>query len=147
SLSGRASTLFFIRENGETGAQSNPGTMGGLVARLASDILGRRANAHSFRHAKVFYLLEVRGLTPHHVMTYMGHSNIQQTLDYSHTGIEEQRSAFNQPPASPSGEATPALAPVPEGRIDAAVGALTAAYESGSLSAVAFAAAVTALTK
>lgn len=110
--------------------------------------LGRDVNAYYFRHAKAFYLLEVRRIDVHQAKEYLGHSNIQQTLEYSHSGVEEQKAAFkngNGGPA-PAPKAEPAPSPAPSGKLDAAVAALTAAYSRGELSADAFAAAVAAIS-
>ena len=113
-----------------------------MISRLATRILGRDVNAHAFRHAKAFYLLEVRRIEPHRAKEYLGHSNIQQTLEYSYSGVEEQKAAFKNGNDGPA----PAPSPAPSGKLDAAVAALTAAYSRGDLSAEAFAAAVAALS-
>ena len=146
SLSDRAAPLFFIRENGDTGKGATPGTMGSMLARLATHILNRRVNAHAFRHAKIFYLIEVRGIDANHVMAYVGHSTIQQTLDYCYTGIEEMRVAFQGALPVPIVVEPVSASPGPPGGLDVAVSALTAAFSRGELSVAAFAAAVTALS-
>ena len=147
SLSDRAANLFFGRENGTTGEPISPASIGHMLRRLASKVLGRSVNAHSFRHAKAFYLVEVARVPMTTAAQYLGHSNIQQTVDYCYTGVEDQRAAFAVGNGGPV-EVAPAPAPTPatSGKLDAAIGALTAAYSRGDLSAEAFAAAVAALS-
>jgi hypothetical protein len=120
--------------------------MGIMISRLSTRVLGRDVNPHSFRHAKAFYLLEVKRIDVHQTKEYLGHGNIQQTLDYSYTGVEEQRAAFMNGNGGPALAQSPAPSPAPSGKLDAAVAALTAAYSRGDLSADAFAAAVAALS-
>ena len=49
-----------------------------------------------FRHAKVFQLLEIKGVDLPAVKNYMGHENIQTTLDYCPQGLDEQIAAFEK---------------------------------------------------
>lgn len=139
----RASHLF-LRKGSDT-EQMAPHTMGKTLKRLASAILDRAVNAHAFRHAKAFHLLEVRGLDVNHAAQYLGHSNIQQTFEYSYPGVSEQREAFNNGNGNP--EPAPVVVESAPGNIDVAVKALTEAYTRGDLSATAFAEAVGALSK
>ncbi|GAH00132.1 unnamed protein product, partial [marine sediment metagenome] len=81
---------------------ASPDSVGAMIARIASHILGRKVNSHAFRHAKAFYLLEVRRIEPHQAKEYLGHSNIQQTLDYSYTGVEDQKAAFENGKDAPA---------------------------------------------
>jgi hypothetical protein len=145
-LKDRAADIFFGRENGKTGSTVTPDAMGHMISRFASKILGRSVNAHAFRHAKAFYLIEVAQVPPHNAAQYLGHTNVQQTLDYCYTGVEEQRAAFKNGNGGPAPIPDNAQSPAPSGKLDAAVAALTAAYSRGDLSAEAFAAAVAALS-
>jgi integrase len=146
SLSDRAASLFFVRENGDTGEPVPPDGLGKMMGRQASRILGRSVNPHAFRHAKAFYLLEVAHLPLHNAADYLGHTNIQMTADYSYTSVKEQREAFKNGNGGPAPAPEPAPSPAPSGKLDAAVAALTSAYSRGDLSADAFAAAVAALS-
>lgn len=144
SLDDRAAPLFFKRlsDNGCAGEPLTPKAMGGIYRRLGDRIIGRHVNPHAYRHAKAFHLLEVARIDPHQAKVYLGHCNLDQTLAYVYSGVDEQRAAFAAVGAAPA----PAPSPAPSGKLDAAVAALTAAYSRGDLSADAFAAAVAALS-
>ncbi len=51
-----------------------------------------RVSLHSARHGSVSRLLN-RGMPPHQVMEWHGHSNLNQTMQYSHVGVDDLRAA------------------------------------------------------
>jgi integrase len=127
--------LFFKRDpsKGTAGERLDENTLGKMTGRLASRIVGRRVNAHMFRHSKIFYLFEVKGLTAHQVAKYIGHDNINTTYSYLDMGTDELHDALG------TGKALvdPAPAPSPSGGSDfeSKVRKLKALKDQGIISA------------
>lgn len=101
--------LFFTRYTQEPGNSCNVGrqlpgrSISGIVKTVARFRVKKgkkeeiiQYSPHAFRHAKAFELLKVRGQEPHEAMGYLGHENIQTTMDYIPQGIDEQRAAFKR---------------------------------------------------
>lgn len=94
--------LFFTRYTEVPGNNSNVGrqmpgrTVSEMIRNVVRPIIGRTYSPHAFRHAKAFELLEVRRMKEYEVMNFMGHENIQTTLNYVPLGIDEQRKAFER---------------------------------------------------
>lgn len=85
--------LFFTRTeaNGKpVGRQLHRSSVNSTVRHLTKKIVGRSISPHSFRHAKVFSLLD-QGWKIERVAAYMGHSSVQTTFQYVHLGPEQMR--------------------------------------------------------
>ena len=65
--------------------------------------MSRWISLHSFRHAKVFSLLD-QGWKIEKVAAYMGHKSVQTTFQYVHLGPEEMRSDSTFKISAPGGE-------------------------------------------
>ncbi len=143
--------LFFGRGwkgGNNVGEAMPPKLLGRMVSDLTSEILDRDVNPQAFRHAKVFELLEAKGLPIQEVARYMGHSDIQTTMDYSFAGVEQQRVAFQRAAMNGNGTAPaapPAPPTTPPDDFRAKVAVLADLQRQGILTAEAFAAAVGAL--
>ena len=100
--------LFFTRYTQEPGNSCNVGrqlpgrSISGIVRSIARFKVENGKNKtkivpycpHAFRHSRAFELLTVEKWQPHEVMNYLGHENIQTTMNYIPQGIEEQKAAF-----------------------------------------------------
>jgi hypothetical protein len=131
------------------GKQTSAESMGSMLAYMARIILGRDANPHGFRHAKIFQLLEERHLPISDVARYVGHASIQMTMEYSFAGVESFRDSFEKsnggPPVQAPTAASPAPAPLPTAApnvVESKVKALCEAFKAGLLTTEAFTAAV-----
>lgn len=97
--------LLFFKRGGNNGARG-PGErlsrtgIQSIVKLLTHQILGRPVNPHSFRHSKVFYLLDgsksFTGLAIEKVAKYIGHIQIQTTMQYYHPGAKELKESFRE---------------------------------------------------
>lgn len=149
----RADTyLFFDRGLGGlkyAGKQTSAESMGSMLSYLAQDLLGRNANPHGFRHAKIFQLLEEKRLPISDVARYVGHGSIQMTMEYSFAGVESFKESFERSNGGPlvqaPAAAPPAPAPLPAiapNVVESKVKALCEAFKAGLLTTEAFTAAV-----
>ena len=151
SLNGLGAPVFFYRNTENAGKPMSPNTMGKFLGRVAKRLLGHHQAPHGWRHAKIFSLIEVEGWDIQVVSKYVGHENIQTTMGYCATGIEEQRTADRDAKArrtngtAPSPSPAPSAAPEPPAPLDVAVRALTALLSAGHLSPAAYAEAVLTL--
>jgi site-specific recombinase XerD len=110
-LEKEALLFFTVRHDARSRAVGSPltrGTIDSIVRHLTAGRLEQSYNPHSFRHAKVYYLLEERHWPAHLVAKYMGHSSIQTTFSYYDAGPDEMRAAENGHGAPPAPAAVPA---------------------------------------
>ncbi len=85
--------LFFTKVEKEwksVGKQLHRSSVNSTVRYLTKKIVGRHISPHSFRHAKVFSLLDL-GWKIERVAAYMGHTSVQTTFQYVHLGPEQMR--------------------------------------------------------
>jgi site-specific recombinase XerD len=72
------------------GRQLHRSSVNSTVRYLTRRIVGRHISPHSFRHGKVFSLLD-QGWKIERVAAYMGHNSVQTTFQYVHLGPEQMR--------------------------------------------------------
>ena len=85
--------LFFTkveRNERSIGKQLHRSGVGSTARYLTKRLVGRHISPHSFRHAKVFSLLD-QGWKIERVAAYMGHTSVQTTFMYVHLGPEQMR--------------------------------------------------------
>ena len=85
--------LFFTkveRDWKSIGKQLHRSGVGSAIRYLTKRIVGRCISPHSFRHAKVFSLLD-QGWKIERVAAYMGHTSVQTTFQYVHLGPEQMK--------------------------------------------------------
>ncbi len=112
------------------GHQLRRGSVNSTVRHMTKKIVGRRISPHSFRHAKVFSLLD-QGWKIERVAAYMGHTSVQTTFQYVHLGPEQMRAEaerVSQDGQYVSGE------PSDNGSRLTAASALKALFDQGVLS-------------
>lgn len=89
----RLQWFFFTKVEKEwksVGNQLNRSSVNSTVRYLTRKIVGRHISPHSFRHAKVFSLLD-QGWKIERVAAYMGHTSVQTTFQYVHLGPEQMK--------------------------------------------------------
>jgi integrase len=89
----RLTWFFFTKVEKEwksVGKQLHRSSVNSSVRYLTKKIVGRHISPHSFRHAKVFSLLD-QGWKIERVAAYMGHTSVQTTFQYVHLGPEQMR--------------------------------------------------------
>jgi integrase len=85
--------FFFTKVEKEwksVGKQLHRSSVNSSVRYLTKKIVGRHISPHSFRHAKVFSLLD-QGWKIERVAAYMGHTSVQTTFQYVHLGPEQMK--------------------------------------------------------
>ena len=85
--------FFFTKVENEwksVGKQLHRSSVNSSVRYLTKKIVGRHISPHSFRHAKVFSLLD-QGWKIERVAAYMGHTSVQTTFQYVHLGPEQMK--------------------------------------------------------
>lgn len=146
SLLERAATLFFIRndKHGRGGSSETADALGNLVPDFVAKVLGRHVNAHAFRHAKVFELLEVMKIPLETASRYVGHASVTQTMEYLWADVDAQKNAFAN---AVNVTAAPKAEPAPKAGSDKAsvVAALADLVRQGLLTDESFRAALAAL--
>lgn len=85
--------FFFTKVEKEwksVGKQLHRSSVNSTVRYLTKKIVGRHISPHSFRHAKVFSLLD-QGWKIERVAAYMGHTSVQTTFQYVHLGPAQMK--------------------------------------------------------
>jgi len=142
--------LFFSRfpNRGirEIGQPLTSGGVASIVKHLSNDIVGRRINPHAFRHAKVFYLLNIKRLKIEKVARYMGHDNIQTTMDYEYLGARDLKREFAEAEKTNSRHTIKSASTLGN-ELDDNIAKLKDLHDQGILNDAAFGAAVAELLK